>query len=135
MNKLELEPLANYTGWSFEQIRRYRNLTALKFLLRMQQTKKIVMTKFSLLILFRLFLFCPVQRKDRDAAKYLIDNRRHLSFSEAFRVIFQFNCIALRRSILISIEHARTFSISINGTAFPGLCSNFTEFFQTRFQC
>ena len=50
-------------------------------------------------------------------------------------VSFQLNCIALRRSILISIEHARTFSISINGTAFPGLCSNFTEFFQTRFQC
>lgn len=31
MNKLELQPLANYTGWSSEQIRPYRNLTALKF--------------------------------------------------------------------------------------------------------
>ena len=54
MNKLELQPLANYTGWSSEQIRRYRNLTALKFLLRMQQTKNNCHDEISLLILFRL---------------------------------------------------------------------------------
>ena len=54
MNNWSWNPLANYTGWSSEQIRRYRNLTALKFLLRMQQTKKNCHDQISLLILFRL---------------------------------------------------------------------------------
>ena len=58
----------------------------------------------------------------------------HLSFSEAFRVMFQINCIALTRSTSISTMHSRTFNVSINGTAFPGLSSNVTEFFQTRLQ-
>ena len=42
-------PLANYAGWSYEQIRRWRNFTALKFFMRMHQTKqKFVRTKFVL---------------------------------------------------------------------------------------
>ena len=38
--KLEVESLGNYAGWSYEQIRRWRKLTALKFLMQMQQTKQ-----------------------------------------------------------------------------------------------
>ena len=119
MNKLDLESFSKLCWLGL-----WSRSGALKFLLRMQQTKNNCHDEISLLILFRLSQFCPVQQKGREVAKYLIDNRRqrYLSFSEAFRGIFQFNCIALRRSILISIEHARTFSISINGTAFPGLC-------------
>ena len=42
-------PLANYAGWSYEQMRRWRNFTALKFFMRMHQTKqKFVRTKFVL---------------------------------------------------------------------------------------
>ena len=38
--KLEVESFGNYAGRSYEQIRRWRYLTALKFLMQMQQTKQ-----------------------------------------------------------------------------------------------